>query len=60
MSNLTEKETLYKVHWRSRFTNTCGSGSKAYPREIAQQIADEANDMPELREIRHWIEPSLE
>lgn len=49
---------LYRIHWYAGLTGATGHGTGAFPRDIAQQWADELNSDKDNRALlmHHWIE----
>ena len=48
----------YRVHWKSLRTGKTGQGDRIMPKAEAQAWADELNDRPDNRNLKHWIEPA--
>ena len=49
-------EQLYRIHWKSR-KGYEGMGKRGFPKELAQQMCDEMNDLDKPIGLIHWIEP---
>lgn len=55
----TEIREMYVVHTRSLVTGEVTHGTKSWPMEEAQRIADDQNNNPEYKDVlTHWIEPA--